>query len=63
MSRPASRPAHQRGQAIFEYVIVCLALALALGLGMWNDDSVLKQLLEAFRTAYQKFAYALSLPT
>ncbi len=58
----ASSRAHQRGQAIFEYVIVCLALALALGIGMWNDDSVLKQLLDAFRTAYQKFAYALSLP-
>ena len=63
MNIPARSRGHQRGQAIFEYVIVCVALALALGIGMSNDDSVLKQLLDAFRTAYQKFAYALSLPT
>ena len=44
-------------------MIVCFVLALTLGIGMWNDDSVLKQLLDAFRTAYQKYAYAISLPT
>ena len=63
MTSPACGRAHQRGQAIFEYVIVCFVLALTLGIGMWSDDSVLKQLLDAFRTAYQKYAYAISLPT
>ncbi|RFP78358.1 hypothetical protein DY262_13735 [Hydrogenophaga borbori] len=52
-----------RGQASLEYVVVCLALALALGIGLWNDQSVLWQLLDALRVAYQRFAYALSLPT
>ncbi len=52
-----------RGQASTEYVVVCLALALALGIGLSNDQSVLWQLLDALRVAYQRFAYALSLPT
>ena len=51
------------GQASMEYVVVCLALALALGIGMSNDQSVLWQLLDALRVAYQRYAYALSLPT
>ena len=59
----SGRQGSQRGQASVEYVVVCLALALALGLGMWNDDSVLRQLLEALRTAYHRYAFALSLPT
>lgn len=67
MHHQRHRCAHGRtrclGQSSFEYVIVSLALALALGIGMWNDDSVLKQLLEALRIAYQKFAFALSLPS
>ena len=33
------------------------------GIGLWNDQSVLWQLLDALRVAYQRFAYALSLPT
>lgn len=45
-----------------EFVIVCAALALALGIGMSGDSSVLKQLLDAFKTAYQDFSYAISLP-
>lgn len=57
-----SRRARPRGQASMEYVVVCLALALALGIGMSNEQSVLWQLLDALRTAYQRFSYALSLP-
>ena len=53
----------QSGQSMVEYVVVCTALALVLGVGMSNDDSVLWQLLQAFRTAYQRFSFALSLPT
>lgn len=53
----------QKGQTSMEYVVVCAALAFALGVGMWNDTSVLRELLEAFRTAYQKISFALSVPT
>lgn len=52
----------QYGQSSMEYVLVCAALALALGVGMTDDGSVLKQLLDAFKTAYQHFSYAISLP-
>lgn len=52
----------QSGQSSMEFVIVCAALALALGIGMRGDTSVLKQLLDAFTTAYQDFSYAISLP-
>ena len=45
-----------------EYVVVCAAIALALGIGMSNDQSVLGQLLGAFRTAYHNFSYSISLP-
>lgn len=50
------------GQSSLEYVVVCAAIALALGVGMHNDESILKVLLEAFRTAYEKISFALSLP-
>lgn len=50
------------GQSSMEYVVVCAALALALGIGMSSNDSVLLQLLQGFRTAYQNMAYAISLP-
>ena len=46
-----------------EYAVVCAALAFALGVGMIDDGSVLRELLNAFKVAYQKFSYALSLPT
>jgi hypothetical protein len=52
----------QRGQSSMEYVVVCAALALTLGIGMSNDNSVLRQLLEAFRTGYQRVSFALSIP-
>lgn len=53
----------QKGQSSIEYVVVCAALAFALGIGMIDDNSVLRELLSAFQTAYKKFSYALSLPT
>lgn len=56
-------PSKVSGQSSMEYVVVCAALAFALGIGMWNDASVLRELLTAFRTAYQKISFSLSLPT
>jgi hypothetical protein len=52
----------QSGQAMPEYVWVCIALAFALGIGMSGDNSVLLQLIQAFQTAYRRFSFALSLP-
>lgn len=53
----------QRGQSSVEYTVVCAALVFALGVGLVDDASVLRQLLEALRVAYQRFSFALSLPT
>lgn len=50
------------GQSSMEYVVVCAALALALGIAMAGQDSALWQLADAFRTAFRKFSYAISLP-
>jgi hypothetical protein len=50
------------GQSSTEYLVVTAAVAMALGIGMTGDDSVLRQLLDALRDAYQRFAFALSLP-
>lgn len=58
-----TRSKNESGQTSMEYVVVCAALAFALGIGMWNDASVLRELLAAFRTAYQKISFSLSLPT
>lgn len=52
----------QESQSSVEYAIVCAALAIALGVGMSGETSVLKQLLGAFRSAYQDFSHAISLP-
>lgn len=60
---PATGLLRQRGQSSMEYAVVCAALAFALGIGMIDDNSVLNELLQAFRTAYEKFSYAISLPT
>lgn len=46
-----------------EYAVVCAALALAIGLSMMDGDSVLSELIEAFKSAYQKYSFALSLPS
>lgn len=51
-----------KGQSSMEYVVVCAALALALGIGMADDNSVLQQLIAAFRLAYTRIAFAYSLP-
>jgi hypothetical protein len=51
-----------QGQSSIEYVVVCAALAIALGIAMANQDSALWQLADAFRTAFHKFSYAISLP-
>jgi hypothetical protein len=45
-----------------EYVVVCAAIALTLGIGMTDDTSVLRQLLEGFRTGYARLSYSLSVP-
>lgn len=52
-----------RGQSSVEYAVVCAALAFALGVGMLDDTSVLHELLRALQAAYQRFSFALSLPT
>jgi hypothetical protein len=52
----------QCGQSSLEYVVVCFAIAFSLGVGMSTDESILKVLLEAFRTGYQRISFALSLP-
>ena len=59
--RPPRRTS-QLGQSSMEDVIVCAALALALGIAMTDDSSALKQLLEGFRTGYQRISFSLSLP-
>ena len=53
----------QFGQSSVEYAIVCAAFAFALGVGLVDESSVLWQLISAFKLAYQKFSFALSLPT
>jgi hypothetical protein len=57
-----SGPMAQRGQSSTEYILVCAALALALGLDMNANTSVLWQLIDAFKSAYANFSYAISLP-
>jgi hypothetical protein len=52
----------ENGQSTVEYLVVTAAVATALGLSMASDDSVLRQLLEALRDAYERFAFAISLP-
>jgi hypothetical protein len=52
----------QRAQSSTEYIIVCAALALALGLDMNANTSVRWQLIDAFKSAYANFSYAISLP-
>ena len=50
-----------QGKAV-DYAIVSAVLAIALGIGLSGDDSVLRQLLDAFVTAYRNFSFAISLP-
>jgi hypothetical protein len=51
---------HQGGQSLMEYNIVCAVLIFAIGIG--GDSSMLEQLIDAFKTAYQDINYAISLP-
>lgn len=62
MKRHVHQRRPQRGQSSMEFVVVCAALAIALGVGMSGNTSVLEQLLDAFKDAYQDFSYAISLP-
>lgn len=50
----------QRGQSSVEYAVICAAIALTLGAGMADSDSVLWQLVDAFRNGYLNFTYAIS---
>jgi hypothetical protein len=52
----------QQGQSLMEYVIVCGAIALALSGDLLSERSVFLQVVDAFGTAYQRLAFALSLP-
>lgn len=52
----------QSGQSLVEYLVITAAIAAALGIAMADDTSVLRQMLEALRTAYARFAFAISLP-
>lgn len=58
----AARRRHQQGQSSMEYVLLCAVLVLVLGIGMVDDQSVLRQLLQAFAQAYQKISFAIALP-
>lgn len=51
---------HSRGQATVEYVAVTVALVVALGL-LFGQHGVLDVFIDAMRTAWARFAYALSL--
>jgi hypothetical protein len=63
-----SAPRKRRGQSQVEYVLVCAALALALLVPVRDTASpdqprsALGILIQGFRTAYEKFSYATSLP-
>ena len=58
-----SAKSEQSGQSSMEYAIVCAALVFALGIAMLDSNSVLLELIEAFRSSYQKFSFAISLPS
>jgi Flp pilus assembly pilin Flp len=51
----------QRGQSSVEYAVICAAIALTLGIGMADSDSMLRQLVDAFRNGYRNFTYAISI--
>lgn len=52
-----------RGQAIVEYLILCATVALVLGVSWSDHGSVAGMLLDALRTLFADFSYALSMPT
>ncbi len=51
------------GQAMVEYTLLCAMLALALGLGVDVRHSLPWQWLHALHLFFQRFSFALSLPT
>jgi|GEM_PF-956391 len=60
--RPAREPAprvRQTGQAYTEYVVIVLLIVVVLIAG---DNSVIAQLLAAFKSFYQAYSYTLSMP-
>lgn len=69
MTKPSFQRRRQGGQAMLEYVVVCAALAFALfypisdAVSPDQSRTTVQILLGGFQTAYQKFSYALSLPT
>lgn len=54
------RSARQRGQTYTEYVVVLVAVILVLIVG--GDNSMINQLLAAFRDFYRSYSYAIALP-
>jgi hypothetical protein len=50
------------GQSMVEYLVLTAAIALALGVGMVDDTSALRQLINAYTSAYRKISFAISLP-
>ncbi len=52
----------QRGVTSIEYLVACAVLVAFLGIATANDASVLRQLVKAFRTAYQNYSHSISLP-
>ncbi|SEA03821.1 hypothetical protein [Paraburkholderia sartisoli] len=53
---PRSR---QRGQAYAEYIVIVLLVVVVLIAG---DNSVIAQLLAAFKSFYHAYSYSLSMP-
>ena len=51
------------GQSMAEYLLLTAAIALVLGVGMTDENSALRQLLDAFSLAYRKISFAISLPS
>ena len=56
------RASLQRGQSMFEYLLISAIFAFALGVGMVDSTSPLRMFIDAFQTAYKNFSYAISLP-
>ena len=55
-----SRAPH--GQSLIEYLLASLVLAAWLGIAL-TPDSVLTEWLQALRSSYRQWSFALSLPT
>ncbi|WP_085487657.1 hypothetical protein [Paraburkholderia susongensis] len=51
--------ARQTGQAYAEYIVIVLLVVVVLIAG---DNSVISQLLAAFKSFYQAYSYTLSMP-